>query len=76
LGDSSAHKHLTGQWVIQVDYPLNGKVPTKETMESMEAFADIATIAVENRISDDFTRESVFVILLPKAWRATQSGND
>jgi len=34
--------------VIQVDYPLDGKVPTKETMEAMEAFANMATIAVEN----------------------------
>jgi signal transduction histidine kinase/uncharacterized protein YigA (DUF484 family) len=34
--------------VIQVDYPLEGKVPTKETMEAMEAFANMATIAVEN----------------------------
>jgi signal transduction histidine kinase len=34
--------------IIQVDYPLDGKVPTKETMESMEAFANMATIAVEN----------------------------
>ena len=34
--------------VIQVDYPLDGKIPTKETMEEMEVFADIATIAVEN----------------------------
>ena len=34
--------------VIQVDYPLDGKVPTKETMGAMEAFANIATIAVEN----------------------------
>jgi len=34
--------------VIQVDYPLDGKVPTKESMEAMEAFANMATIAVEN----------------------------
>ena len=34
--------------VIQVDYPLDGKVPTKETMEVMEAFANMATITVEN----------------------------
>ena len=33
---------------IQLDYPRDGKIPTKETMESMEAFASIATIAVEN----------------------------
>jgi len=33
---------------IQLDYPKNGKIPTKETMEYMEAFASIATIAVEN----------------------------
>ena len=33
---------------IQLDYPLDGKIPTKETMAEMEAFADIATIAVEN----------------------------
>jgi signal transduction histidine kinase/uncharacterized protein YigA (DUF484 family) len=34
--------------VIQLDYPLDGKVPAKETMEAMQAFANIATIAVEN----------------------------
>jgi signal transduction histidine kinase/uncharacterized protein YigA (DUF484 family) len=34
--------------VIQVDYPLDGKVPAKETMEAMEAFSNMATIAVEN----------------------------
>ena len=39
---------------IQLDYPKNGKIPTKDTMESMEAFASIATIAVEN--STMFTR--------------------
>jgi signal transduction histidine kinase len=33
---------------IQLDYPTNGKIPTKETMEAIEAFASIATIAVEN----------------------------
>jgi signal transduction histidine kinase/uncharacterized protein YigA (DUF484 family) len=33
---------------IQPDYPKNGKIPTKETIEAMEAFASIATIAVEN----------------------------
>ena len=33
---------------IQLDYPLDGKIPSKETMEAMEAFASIATIAVEN----------------------------
>jgi signal transduction histidine kinase/uncharacterized protein YigA (DUF484 family) len=33
---------------IQLDYPIDGKIPTKETMESMEAFASIATIAIEN----------------------------
>ncbi len=39
---------------IQLDYPRSGKIPTKDTMESMEAFASIATIAVEN--STMFTR--------------------
>ena len=39
---------------IQLDYPRDGKIPTKDTMESMEAFASIATIAVEN--STMFTR--------------------
>lgn len=34
--------------IIQVDYPEDGKVPTKETIEAMEAFANIATIAIEN----------------------------
>jgi signal transduction histidine kinase/uncharacterized protein YigA (DUF484 family) len=33
---------------IQLDYPIDGKIPTKETMETMEAFASIATIAIEN----------------------------
>ena len=33
---------------LQVDYPLDDKIPTKETMEAMEAFANIATIAIEN----------------------------
>jgi len=33
---------------LQPDYPKNGKIPDKETMESMEAFSNIATIAVEN----------------------------
>lgn len=33
---------------IQLDYPVDGKIPTKETMETMEAFASIATIAIEN----------------------------
>jgi len=33
---------------LQPDYPRNGKIPEKEAMESMEAFANIATIAVEN----------------------------
>lgn len=33
---------------IQMDYPVDGKIPTKETMEAMEAFASIATIAIEN----------------------------
>jgi signal transduction histidine kinase/uncharacterized protein YigA (DUF484 family) len=39
---------------IQLDYPKDGKIPTKDTIESMEAFASIATIAVEN--SAMFTR--------------------
>ena len=39
---------------IQLDYPKDGKIPTRETMESMEAFSSIATIAVEN--STMFTR--------------------
>jgi signal transduction histidine kinase/uncharacterized protein YigA (DUF484 family) len=33
---------------LQPDYPRNGKIPEKETIETMEAFANIATIAVEN----------------------------
>lgn len=33
---------------IQADYPQDGKVPSKETMESIEAFANIATVAIEN----------------------------
>ena len=34
--------------IIQADYPTDGKVPSKETMQEMEAFANMATIAVEN----------------------------
>jgi len=42
---------------IQLDYPLDDRIPTKETMESMEAFASIATIAIENsKVFDDLTR--------------------
>ncbi len=33
---------------IQLDYPEDGKIPTKESMEMMEAYASIAGIAVEN----------------------------
>ncbi len=33
---------------IHLDNPLDGLIPTKETMEAMEAFANIATIAIEN----------------------------
>ena len=33
---------------IQLDYPEDNRVPTKETMEAMEAFATIAAIAIEN----------------------------
>jgi signal transduction histidine kinase len=33
---------------IQLDYPEDSKIPTKETMEAMEAFATIAAIAIEN----------------------------
>ncbi len=33
---------------IQLDYPEEGKIPTKETMEAMEAFATLAAIAIEN----------------------------
>jgi len=33
---------------IQPDYPINNKIPTKETMESMEAFASVVSIAIEN----------------------------
>ncbi len=42
---------------IQLDYPLDNRIPTKETMEAMEAFSSIATIAIENsKIFDDLTR--------------------
>lgn len=43
---------------IQLDYPKNGKIPTKDTMESMEAFASIATIAIENSTMFTRTEES------------------
>lgn len=33
---------------VQLDYPLDGRIPTKETMEAMEAFASLASVAVEN----------------------------
>jgi len=33
---------------LQLDYPEDNKIPTKETMQAMEAFASIATIAIEN----------------------------
>jgi len=33
---------------IQPDYPKNGKIPTKETMEAIEAFSSVASIAIEN----------------------------
>jgi len=33
---------------IQLDYPLDGRIPTKETMEAMEAFSSLASVAVEN----------------------------
>ena len=33
---------------VQLDYPVDGKIPAKETMEAMEAFAAIAAIAIEN----------------------------
>ncbi len=33
---------------LQLDYPDDGKIPTKETMQAMEAFASIATITIEN----------------------------
>jgi len=42
---------------IQLDYPLDEKIPTKETMEAMEAFASIGTIAIENsKVFDDLSR--------------------
>lgn len=33
---------------IQLDYPIDNKIPTKETMEAMEAYASLASIAIEN----------------------------
>jgi len=33
---------------IQLDYPRDDRIPTKETMEAMEAFASLAAIAIEN----------------------------
>lgn len=35
---------------LQLDYPLDGKIPTKETMDSMEAYASIASVAIENSV--------------------------
>ncbi len=40
--------HLTG--LIQLDYPTNGKIPTRDEMESMEAYASIASIAIGNSV--------------------------
>ncbi len=34
--------------IIQADYPNDGKIPSRETMKEMEAFAYMATIAAEN----------------------------
>ncbi|MBN1678177.1 MAG: hypothetical protein JW880_06520 [Candidatus Thermoplasmatota archaeon] len=33
---------------LQVDYPLDGKIPTTETIEEIELFASIAAVAIEN----------------------------
>ncbi|MGQ9588240.1 MAG: GAF domain-containing sensor histidine kinase [Thermoplasmata archaeon] len=33
---------------IQLDYPVDQRIPTRDTMEAMEAFASIAAIAIEN----------------------------
>lgn len=33
---------------IQLDYPIDERIPSKETMEIMEAYAGIASIAIEN----------------------------
>ena len=42
---------------VQLDYPVDGKIPAKESMESMEAFAAIAAIAIENSaIFEDLTQ--------------------
>lgn len=42
---------------VQLDYPVDGKIPSKETMVAMEAFAAIAAIAIENSaIFEDLTQ--------------------
>lgn len=38
--------HIIG--IIQLDYPVDGKIPTKDMMEAMEAYASIASIAIGN----------------------------
>ena len=40
--------HLTG--IIQLDYPIDGRIPTKDEIESMEAYASIASIAIGNSV--------------------------
>ncbi len=40
--------HLTG--IIQLDYPKDGRIPTRDEMESMEAYASLASIAIGNSV--------------------------
>ncbi len=54
---------------IQPDYPENGKIPTKETMEAIEAFASVAAIAIENstlyaRLNDGERMTKMYLDLL------------
>ncbi len=42
---------------MQVDYPTDGKIPSKQTIEEIELFASIAAVAIEN--SDVYKRSLV-----------------
>jgi len=35
---------------LQMDYPLSGRIPTKDMMQAMEAYSTVASIAIDNSI--------------------------
>jgi len=43
---------------VQLDKPVDGRIPTKDTMEDMEAFVSIAAIAIENSALFNESNES------------------